>query len=61
MHRMGWIWALATYRTRTVPPGARVHTSVRDRLEKDPSYRRRIPDSVVWENERWQTLQSQPT
>jgi uncharacterized protein (DUF2235 family) len=55
IHRMGWIWALTTYRTRTVPPAARVHASVRDRIEKEPGYRRRIPDGVVWENELWQT------
>ena len=43
IHRMGRIWALATYRTRTVPPGARVHASVRDRIEKQPGYQRGSP------------------
>ena len=55
IHRMGRIWALAGYRTRTVPQGARIHWSVRDRLDKEPSYRRRIPDGVEWEDEHWQT------
>jgi hypothetical protein len=57
IHRMGRIWALAGYRTRTVPQGARVHWSVRDRLDQEPSYRRRIPDGVEWEDEQWQTPQ----
>jgi uncharacterized protein (DUF2235 family) len=56
IHRMGWIWALATYRTRSVPQGARVHASVRDRVEKEPGYRRRLPNGVLWEDQRWQTL-----
>jgi hypothetical protein len=50
-------WALAGYRTRTVPQGARVHGSVRDRLDQEPSYRRRVPEGVVWEDEQWQTPQ----
>jgi hypothetical protein len=51
IHRMGRVWALATYRTRTVPRGARVHASVRDRIKEQPGYQRRIPDGVVWEDE----------
>jgi uncharacterized protein (DUF2235 family) len=57
IHRMGRIWALAGYRTRTLPTGARVHASVRDRLDKEPAYRRRLPAEVVWENEHWRDLQ----
>jgi uncharacterized protein (DUF2235 family) len=60
IHRMRRIWALATYRTRAVPHGARIHASVRDRLEQQPGYRRRLPASVVWENDHWQTLVVQP-
>ena len=58
IHRMGWVWALTTYRTRTIPQGARVHASVRDRIAKDPNYGRRIPNNIVWENELWQTAQT---
>jgi hypothetical protein len=58
VHRMGRIWALATYRTRTVPRGARVHASVRDRIDKDQDYQRRIPDDVLWEDELWQMLRT---
>jgi uncharacterized protein (DUF2235 family) len=57
IHRMGRIWALAGYRARTIPQGARVHWSVRDRLEQEPTYRRRVPDAVEWEDEHWQTPQ----
>src|SRR4029450_6484448 len=49
IHRMGRIWALAGYRTRTVPHSAHLHWSVRDRLEKEPGYRRRGPDGGDWE------------
>lgn len=58
IHRMGRVWALVTYRTRSVPRGARVHASVRDRIKEQPGYRRRIPDAVVWEDESWPTLQA---
>jgi uncharacterized protein (DUF2235 family) len=58
IHRMGWIWALTTYRTRTVPQGARVHASVRSRLEQEPAYRRRVPSDADWEDELWQTPRS---
>ncbi|APB01266.1 DUF2235 domain-containing protein [Nocardia seriolae] len=53
VHDMGWIWALLTYRHRTVPPGARVHASVRARCETDSRYRRRIPADARWEDEQW--------
>jgi uncharacterized protein (DUF2235 family) len=55
IHRMGRIWGLAAYRTRRVPGDARVHASVRARIEHDPRYRRRLPGAVQWEDERWQT------
>ena len=48
VHRMSPAWALLTYRRRRVPPGARVHESVRDRMAADPAYGRRLPPSVVW-------------
>ena len=38
VHQMGRIWALVTYKRRSVPDGASVHSSVRIRREKDPSY-----------------------
>jgi uncharacterized protein (DUF2235 family) len=57
IHRMGRIWALAGYRSRRVPQGARVHWSVRDRLQQEPGYRRRVPEGVEWVDEQWQTPQ----
>jgi uncharacterized protein (DUF2235 family) len=61
VHRMGWVWALATYRTRTVPRGAQVHVSVRDRVARQPGYRRRLPEGVVWEDEDWLALRPRPS
>ena len=58
IHRMGKIWALTTYRTRTIPSGARVHASVRARIEKESGYRRRMPGDLVWEDESWQALRA---
>ncbi|MFD8103197.1 DUF2235 domain-containing protein [Nocardia fluminea] len=53
VHRMGGLWALLTYRRRTIPAGARVHASVNPRYEGDARYRKRIPNDVVWEAEEW--------
>jgi len=59
IHRMGRIWALAGYRKRTIPSGARVHVSVRDRIKQDPEYGRRLPPGgVVWEDKDWLTLRT---
>ncbi|MEV6333125.1 DUF2235 domain-containing protein [Nocardia vinacea] len=59
VHRMGWIWALLTYRRRKVPAGARVHASVRSRCESDATYGKRIPRDVMWEDEQWTKLRIQ--
>ena len=53
-HRMGWFWALATYRRRPMPEGARVHDSVKDRLAADIGYR--LPTEVgedAWADRGW--------
>jgi uncharacterized protein (DUF2235 family) len=55
VHRMGWIWALLTYRHRRLPDNARVHESVRARIAADPTYRKHIPATVVWDDEDWLT------
>ena len=52
VHRMDRRWALATYRHRNPPIGARVHASARSRREKDPSYGHRLRDPV-WVDENW--------
>ncbi|MDT5401957.1 MAG: hypothetical protein QOK33_5188 [Mycobacterium sp.] len=45
-------WALAGYTDRAIPPGARVHASVRTRRHAaDGNYRPRLPDPVIWEGE----------
>lgn len=53
VHRMGWVWGLLTYRHRKVPPGARVHQSVRDRITADPAYGSKIPSTVLYEDVQW--------
>jgi uncharacterized protein (DUF2235 family) len=55
VHRMGWIWALLTYRRRRIPSGARVHASVRDRIAAQPNYARTLPDTVTWADPGWST------
>lgn len=52
-HRMGGLWPLLGSRRRPVPPGARVHASVRSRIAKDPDYAGRVPADVVWDEEAW--------
>jgi uncharacterized protein (DUF2235 family) len=62
IHAIGWIWALATYRKRPLPPGARVHTSVRSRVEQQPDYgRRHIPGDVEWAEPDWLAAVTAPS
>lgn len=53
VHRMGRVWALLTYRRRRVPDGARVHDTVRLRIESDAAYGKRIPAGVGWADKEW--------
>ena len=56
VHRMGWIWALLTYRRRTVTPqGAFVHESVKLRMAQNPWYRPKGADTVSWDDPHWLT------
>ncbi|MET8205889.1 DUF2235 domain-containing protein [Streptomyces sp. NPDC005373] len=56
IHRMGWIWALLTYRRRRLPSDAHVHASVRPRAEMNAAYQRRIPPTVNWTDDDWLTV-----
>lgn len=53
VHRMGWIWALLTYRRRPLPPGAQVHRSVQIRVAADPRYGTKLPTDIVWDDPDW--------
>lgn len=53
IHKMSWVWALMLYRRRPVPAGAKVHASVRSRIEQQPGYGRRLPSGVVWVEPDW--------
>jgi uncharacterized protein (DUF2235 family) len=53
IHEMGWEWALAGYRHRTVPAGAHVHASVRTRQAEFPDYGSGLPPDAVWDDESW--------
>ncbi|MDQ1485071.1 MAG: hypothetical protein QOJ62_764 [Actinomycetota bacterium] len=55
VHRMGLVWALLTYRHRSVPADAHVHQSVRDRIAADGKYQARVPRGVRWDDESWLT------
>ena len=61
VHRMGWVWAMLTYRRRSVPPGAKVHQSVQARLARDRDYAPRLPDDVVWVDQNWSTVRDAAT
>jgi uncharacterized protein (DUF2235 family) len=54
-HRMGWIWALLTYRRRRLPFDSHVHASVRPRADADEKYALRIPPTVSWSDDDWLT------
>jgi uncharacterized protein (DUF2235 family) len=53
VHRMGWVWGLLTYRHRRVPPDARVHQSVGDRISTDPGYGSKIPSTALYQDAQW--------
>ncbi|MEV6850661.1 DUF2235 domain-containing protein [Actinoplanes sp. NPDC051411] len=53
VHRMGWKWAFALQRRRPIPPGARIHGSVRERLRTQPGYAAKLPPDPVWNDEAW--------
>jgi uncharacterized protein (DUF2235 family) len=53
IHRMGKVWALATYRKRPLPEGCQVHSSVRHRISREPRYEGRLPAKVVWDDPSW--------
>jgi hypothetical protein len=55
VHRMGWVWALLTYRRRRLPPHARVHACVRARVDEFRDYGSRIPRTAAWADEDWLT------
>ncbi|MFJ5696412.1 DUF2235 domain-containing protein [Arthrobacter sp. NPDC093125] len=43
------------YGPRSVPPGARIHSSVRRRIGEDGKYRDRIPADAGWADQEWLT------
>jgi uncharacterized protein (DUF2235 family) len=54
VHRMGWVWALATYRRRWIPDGAWVHSSVQVRREQEPHYaQKQFRGSVTYVDPGW--------
>lgn len=55
VHRMGRVWVLAGYRKRVVPPRARVHDSVRQRLAAVPAYAFTLPEGASYADEHWST------
>jgi len=53
LHKTGWLWAVARYRRRPVPAGARIHASVRTRISASADYRPRLPGNVIWDEDVW--------
>ena len=54
IHKMGWIWVLLINRLRPIPLGAKVHASVRSRIEQQADYARkhRLTD-MEWVEPDW--------
>jgi uncharacterized protein (DUF2235 family) len=60
IHKMGLIWILAWIRHRKVPDEAKLHTSVRERRQRDASYLPRLvraDDDTRWLDPQWTTPQ----
>jgi len=64
VHKAGWIWALLTFRTRTLvavqrkdgpPIVPRIHQSVKDRMTADPTYKLPVDQAgVQWDDPDYQ-------
>ncbi|MEA2769256.1 MAG: hypothetical protein QOD93_2218, partial [Acetobacteraceae bacterium] len=55
IHRIGLKWALLTFRRRPVPPTAKIHTSVQQRIAQQPRYgKNRLPIGS-WADPHWLT------
>lgn len=54
IHRMGWYWALLTYRRRRIASDAKIHSSVRARRNHYPLYRPELDDQTTsWVDQDW--------
>lgn len=62
VHRMGRIWALATYKRRSVPDRASVHSSIEARRRRDPKYAEgRFQGTVRYIDPDWVGAPGQPS
>lgn len=55
IHQMNRLWALLGTRRRRPPEGAKIHASVRRRIELDQGYAARLPARPVFVDEEWAT------
>jgi uncharacterized protein (DUF2235 family) len=60
-HRDNAVWRLIVSRPRPIPPGARVHASVRARIASLPDYHPLIPVTATWAEEDWASPQGTPS
>jgi uncharacterized protein (DUF2235 family) len=68
IHRARWIWSLLIFRRRRVPPTAKIHASVKERMAQDPRYqqpccrccKKRVPTDS-WADLDWLTQQGDPS
>ncbi len=58
VHHMGWVWALLTYRRRTIEPGAHIHSSVRPPWEANKRFAPNVPADAVWVDPDWASPRS---
>jgi uncharacterized protein (DUF2235 family) len=61
IHVMSRWWRLLGPGSRTVPATALIHASVKDRLDKDPNYARRLPNTPNFVNADWRTPRPLPS
>jgi hypothetical protein len=60
IHRNSRFWKLLGPGGRTVPEGALVHASVRERVDVDPAYCRAPAEHLTYTNEDWRTPRPWP-
>ncbi len=60
IHRNNRFWKLLGPGGRTVPEGALVHASVKERVNADPAYAARLPSTFTYTNGDWRTPRPWP-
>ena len=60
IHKMSAWWRLLGPGARVIPEGAKIHSSVQDRIRTDTSYAKRLPKEFTFVDSEWRTARPWP-